>query len=140
MPSLRVMSSPADYIGRVQPDRGLGVQRMADPRVLGRIHELAGFTIVPGTLNVGLDQPFTRSPTTEYLASSELFPGWEAETGQAGYFFVLVTIAGQYRGVAMQADELGYPPDLVELMCEVHLRQTLDLSDGREIRFTAQDA
>lgn len=45
-------------------------------------------------------------------------------------------IAGRYRGVAMQAVEVGYPDDQVELICEVHLRQMLGLVDGDQITFS----
>jgi CTP-dependent riboflavin kinase len=49
---------------------------------------------------------------------------------------VPVLVAGRYRGVAFQADEPGYPADLVELLCEVHLRDTLGLHDGDPIGFS----
>jgi CTP-dependent riboflavin kinase len=47
-----------------------------------------------------------------------------------------VLIAGRYQGVVAQADEPDYPANLVELLSEVHLRQTLDLRDGDPISFT----
>jgi len=55
--------------------------------------------------------------------------------GQAGYFWARIVIADRYRGIAFQADEPGYPSDLVELICEVHLRDTLGLRDGDSITF-----
>ncbi len=47
-----------------------------------------------------------------------------------------VLVAGRYRGVAFQADEPGYPADQVELLWEVHLRDSLGLSDGDSIDFS----
>lgn len=109
---------------------------MAIRVVLRRIQEQAGFSIVPGTLNVNMTEPFIRPSNTIYVASRELSEEWEEQTGQAGYFLVPVTVGDRYRGVAMQADEPHYPPALVELMSEVHLRSALDLVDDSLIRFT----
>ncbi|MGI9611055.1 MAG: DUF120 domain-containing protein [Acidimicrobiia bacterium] len=130
------MSDRVEYTGHVQEGQGLGVERMANSVVLRRIQEQAGFSIVPGTLNVNMAQPFIRPSSTIYIPSRELSAEWEEQTGQAGYFLVPVTVGGQYRGIAMQADEPDYPPGLVELMSEVHLRSALDLVDDSLIRFT----
>jgi len=112
---------------------------MSDAELLNQLQQLAGYVIVPGTLNVRLPEPFSRPPTMLYLAASDIDPDFEAETGQAGFFFAPVMIAGHYRGVAMQAVEFGYPDDQVELLCEVHLRETLGLADGDEIAFSMLD-
>lgn len=108
---------------------------MADPETVRRASELAGFDVVPGTLNVRLPAPLERSPAWRYLPAAELGAEWETQTGQAGYFLAPVLIAGRYRGSAFQADEPDYPADQVELIAEVHLRTALDLADGDEIRF-----
>lgn len=55
-------------------------------------------------------------------------------------FFSPVTIAGQYRGVAMQAVEPGYPDHKVVLICEVYVRRALGLTDVDQITFSASDA
>ena len=108
---------------------------MADPIVCDRLRELLGLSLVPGTLNVRLAKPWDRTLTPAYLAAEEIDPDWEAETSQAGYFWSRVLIAGRYPGVAAQADEIGYPPNLVELLSGVHLRRRLGLIDGDEITF-----
>lgn len=111
---------------------------MAGSAILDQLQELAGFPVIPGTLNVRVPEPFN-PPTAIHLAAEVIDPGLEAETGQSGYSFTQVMIAGHYRGLAMQADEPGYPEDQVELICEVHLRQTLDLVDGSQIAFSLLD-
>jgi hypothetical protein len=91
---------------------------MAERAVTERLEELAGFSIVPGTLNVRLPRPLERSPSWRYVPAAEIRPDWEARTGQAGYFLAAVTVAGRYRGLAFQAvepGEPGYPPDQIEL-------------------------
>jgi CTP-dependent riboflavin kinase len=108
---------------------------MADPAILARMRQLAGFALVPGTLNVELPQPLERGVLSQYLAAAELDPAWETETGQAGYFIAEVLVAGRFRGLAFRADEPVYPADLIELLCEVRLRDALGLSDGDPITF-----
>ena len=118
------------------PGRGRGAELLADDRVLDRIEELFGLRVVPGTLNVRLVAPFERTQATRYVAASDIGPGWGATIGQAGYHLAPVLVEGRYRGIAFQADEPGYPEDLVEIMCEVHLRSSLGLEDGDPIAAT----
>ncbi len=133
------MSSRRDFTGIVQPGRGLGADRMAGAGILDPLRQLLGFSVVPGTLNVRLPEPFDRTLASLHLAAADIDSAWEAETDQAGYFFARVLIADDYRGVAMQAEERGYPSELVELICEVHLRGTLGLTDGDQISFSVLD-
>lgn len=130
------MRSQHDLSGIVKPGRGLGAVLMSDEAVMERLEELAGFTVVPGTLNVRLPQPLERGPRWRYVAAAEITPDWEARTGQAGYFLAPVLVADRYRGLAFQAVERGgpgYPPDQIELFCEAHLRRELGLGDGDRI-------
>ena len=136
------MRSQDDLSGIVEPGRGLGAGLMADKAVMERLEELAEFPVVPGTLNVRLPQPLERDPRWRYVAAAEITADWEARTGQAGYFLAPVLVAERYRGLAFQAVErggLGYPPDQIELFCEVHLRRELDLVDGDRISVLLND-
>ena len=111
---------------------------MAEGAVMNRLEKLAGFAIVPGTL-VRLPHALERGSRWRYVRAAEISPDWEAQSGQAGYFMVAVTIAQRYRGLAFQADEYGdaeYPADQIELVSEVHLRTELGLSDGDGIAFS----
>jgi protein-S-isoprenylcysteine O-methyltransferase Ste14 len=121
--------------GVVIPGWGRGRALLADDRVLERIEEVLGLRVVPGTLNVRLDAPFDRTLTSRYVAASEIGPAWEGTTGQAGYRLLPVLVSG-HRAIAFQADEPGYPEDLLEIMCEVHLRSTLELQDGDPVTVT----
>ena len=120
----------------MQPGRGLGAGLMTNRAVMEKLQELAGFPIVPGTLNVWLPGPLERGLSWRYVAAAEITSDWEARTGQSGYFLAPVTVAGRYRGLAFQAVERGghgYPPNQFELFCEVHLRRELGLGDGDRI-------
>ena len=131
-----------DLSGIVQPGRGLGAARTADPAILKLLQDLAGFSVVPGTLNLRLPEAPERGTHWHYVAATEIGPDWEARTGQAGYFLTRVKIAERYRGLAFQADEPaepGYPSHLIELFSEVHLRAALDLSDGDHLIVTLRE-
>jgi protein-S-isoprenylcysteine O-methyltransferase Ste14 len=129
-----------ELLGVVVQGSGRGADLLADDEVLGRIEENFGLRVVPGTLNVRLPAPFDRAVATGYVAASDVDPSWEARTAQAGYHVVPVVVAGRYRGIAFQADEPGYPEDLLEIMCEVHLRSVMGLRDGDPISVTTTSA
>ena len=126
----------------VEPGRGLGAALMADHGVMEKVEELSGFPLVPGTLNVRLPTPLERGPSWRCVPAEDLAPRWEARTGQTGYFLAPVTVARRYRGLAFQAVELGgrgYPPDQIELFCEVRLRAALRLEHSDPIAIRLDD-
>ena len=116
-------------IARVRPGQGLGAPRMADPEVMALLERTVGFRPVPGTLNLVLDAPFERPDSTEYIPASLIAPAWEAATGQAGYWLTPMLVGGVHEAVGFQADEPHYPPEQVELLCGVRLRDALSLAD-----------
>ena len=130
------MARGRDLSGVVMPGRGLGQERLAHSDTLARLQELLGFPVIPGTLNLRLPNPLERNLFSRYVPAAEIGAGWEADTGQAGYFLAPILVADRFRGAAFQADEPGYPPDQVELLCEVHLRRTLGLRDGDRVAFS----
>ena len=66
------MASPGkNYRGIVVPGRGFGAQRMANPSLLQVLQRFTNLTLVPGTLNVRLPQPFDGT-LTGYLTEDDL--------------------------------------------------------------------
>jgi riboflavin kinase, archaea type len=125
-----------DLSGTVVPGRGLGSELMRDSRLAARFAEIAGFQLVPGTLNVRLPGPVVRDERWRFLASDEIAPDWARRSGQAGYFLAEVLAEGRYRALAFQAAEPegpGYPPEQIELLSDTHLRSALGLADGDAI-------
>jgi CTP-dependent riboflavin kinase len=112
---------------------------MAGSDVLARMRDLVGFALVPGTLNLRFPRSFERRLLRAYISAEEIDPRWESLTGQAGYFIAAARVADRYRGLAFQADEPGYPDDLLEVLCEVHLRHALGLHDGDRLTLTLPD-
>jgi riboflavin kinase len=119
-----------ELVGRVRAGAGLGAPRMSDPHVMELISRSVGFRPVPGTLNVILEQPFDRELATGYVSARDLSPTWQEDVGQAGYWLTPIVVAGTFEGVAVQANEEGYPPEQIEVLCAVRLRDALGLADG----------
>ena len=136
------MASPGKtYRGVVVPGRGFGAQRMANPSLLQALKRLTDLTLVPGTLNVRLPQPFDGT-LTGYLTEDDLGGNvWRDHApNRQGIRFGEVLIAGQYRGIMFQGDEPEYPPNLVEIMSDHHLRDMLGLQDGDTLEFAVLEA
>jgi CTP-dependent riboflavin kinase len=134
--------SADDLNGMAVPGRGLGPELMRDSEVAAWFGELAGFPLVPGTLNVCLPRPVARDGRWRYLSSEEIAPDWTERSGQTGYFLAAVVVDGTHRTPAFQAVEpegSGYPPDQIELLSDTHLRSALGLSDGDAIAVSLAD-
>ena len=126
-----------NYRGIVVPGRGFGAQRMANPAVLQAAQRLTALTLVPGTLNVRLPQPFD-GLLPLYLTEDDLGGNvWRDHTpNRTGIRCGEVLIAGRYCGIVFQGDEPEYPPAQVEILSDHHLRATLGLRDGDMLAFT----
>ena len=90
------MALPQDLSGTVQPGRGLGAGLMADHAVMERLRELAGFAIVPGTLNVRLPRPLDRGSSWRYVAATEISPDSGGAKRAGGLFPRPVVIAERH--------------------------------------------
>ena len=99
-----------EFRGVVVPGRGFGAQHMANPAVLHTAQRLTALTLVPGTLNVRLPQPFD-GLLPWYLTEADL--GGNVWKDHAPNRTVIrcggVLIAGRYRGMMFQGDEPEYP-------------------------------
>jgi CTP-dependent riboflavin kinase len=130
-------SSAKEFRGIVVPGRGFGAQRMANPTVLYAAQRLTGLTLISGTLNVRLPQPFD-GLLPWYLTEADLGGNvWRDHApNRTGIRWGEVLIAGRYRGMVFQGDEPEYPSEQVEIMSDHHLRDTLGLHDGDPLTFS----
>jgi len=128
-----------ELVGRVRAGAGLGAPRMSDPHVMELISRSVGFRPVPGTLNVVLEQPFDRELATGYVSAGDLSPTWQEDVGQAGYWLTPIVVAGTFEGVAVQANEPGYPSEQIEVLCAVRLREALGLADGDSLTISVAE-
>src|SRR5256885_11739491 len=96
----------------VVPGRGFGAQCKTNPAVLQAALRLTALTLVPGTLNVRLPQPFD-GLLPWYFTEDELCGHvWKDHApNRTGIRWREVLIAGHYRGIVFQGDEPAFPPD-----------------------------
>ena len=114
--------------GKVYSGKGEGKKFVALPWVERQIKEKLGFIPYAGTLNIRLGR--------EGLANKKMLTKAER--------IEIVPVKGYCRGYLIKAKISGldcgiivplvaaYPPDVVEVVAAVFLRQSLHLSDGNE--------
>lgn len=87
-----------------------------------------GFDPYPGTLNLQLQ----KKSDLDELKKAEGIRIVPEEGYEEGHCFRAL-VMGMVWGAVVVLDFPGYPPDLLEVMAAVNLRQTLRLHDGMEI-------
>ena len=87
---------------------------MSRPVTEQAIAQMTGLKIVPGTLNVRMDKPFT-GILSRYVSLKEL-GGIPDIPNRKGLRFGAIRIAGRFAGFAFQGDEPEYSPFNVELI------------------------
>lgn len=114
---------------------------MLKPGGLEGFQELVGLTIIPGTLNIKLSEPFDLS-LLNYLRFADV--GWEFDPatqgikyeGEIGVYYRRATIANEYPACLLI---FTWVTDIyidAELVSPHHLRTVLNLQDGDIIEFT----
>jgi CTP-dependent riboflavin kinase len=129
------------YQGIVRTGRGAGAGFMSAPGVLGGIEQMVGLSVLPGTLNAALTEPFNLS-LLDYVDFARV--GLEINLaelgidyqGEPGVHYGRITIAGEYPGIVLFFTWVDNPGLDAELVSPHHLRDTLGLSDGDTIEFT----
>lgn len=129
------------YRGKVETGIGGAVGEMLKPGGLEGFQELVGLTIIPGTLNIKLSEPFDLS-LLNYLRFADV--GWEFDPatqgikyeGEIGVYYRRATIANEYPACLLI---FTWVTDIyidAELVSPHHLRTVLNLQDGDIIEFT----
>lgn len=114
--------------GKVASGLGEGRYYISREGYRRQFSEKLGFDPSPGTLNLKLDEPFT----IEDSDSIEI-EGFSDEGRSFGGCRCLPAEVGGVRGAVVRPERTGYPPDLLELIAPVNLREALSLSDGDEV-------
>jgi riboflavin kinase len=122
------------FRGTVVSGEGNGRRYLALPWVKGQIEKKLGYTIYLGTLNLKLSKA--------YIQKNKLLKKTKTDTisPQDGYCKGLLfkaDIAGLKCGVVVPEAE-GYPEDLIEIIAEVSLRETLSLKDGEVVTVSVE--
>ncbi len=128
------------YTGTVESGIGEARIEMVKSGGLNDWKILTGLEILPGTLNLLLEQPFDLS-LLKYLSFAEI--GWDFDPstqghgfkGDIGMHYHRINIAGIYPGiVAFWTWAPGINTN-AELISTVHLRTVLGLRDGDKVSF-----
>jgi riboflavin kinase len=98
-----------------------------------QFNEKLGFDPYPGTLNIRLTEPFVQAEHEAVNISG--FKGENRTFG--GCKCYPVRIKG-VRGAIIRPDRTSYPPNLIEIIAPIKLRQSLGLQDGDEVEVTLE--
>ena len=132
------------YRGTVKTGRGLGASEMSAPGSLEGFRLLTGLSVIPGTLNIDLAEPFDLS-LLKYNTFAEL--GWAFDPatqgikyeGEIGIHHGQAIVAGKYPACLIFFTWVNDPYTDAELISLHHLRSVLNLRDGDILEFTLAD-
>ena len=114
--------------GKVYTGKGEGKKFVTLPWVEQQIGEKLGFVPFAGTLNIRLDREgLTNKKMLTKASHIEITP----ERGYCKGVLIKAKISGLDCAIIIPLVE-GYPPDVVEIISPVFLRQQLHLADGSE--------
>lgn len=119
--------------GRVVTGLGEGQYYISLDGYRKQLSEKLGFDPYPGTLNIKLNEPF--APAEHEAVKIEGFKGENRTFG--GCKCYPVKIKG-VRGAIIRPDRTSYPPNLIEIIAPIKLRQSLSLKDGDEVEVTLE--
>ncbi|UCH50783.1 MAG: DUF120 domain-containing protein [Chloroflexota bacterium] len=128
------------YRGFVKTGRGAGALEMTEPGSLEEFQRLTGLSIIPGTLNIDLTEPFDLT-LLNYATFAEL--GWTIDLskqgirydGEIGMHYGRATVANRYPACVFFWTWVDDIYTDAELVSPHHLRSTLNLKDGDMVEF-----
>ena len=129
------------YQATVRSGRGKAVEVHSAPGVLDGIERLTGLSVIPGTFNIYLSQPFDMT-LLKYASLAEM--GWGdfdlSEVGidydgEVGVHWGRIIVADKYPACLIIPTWRDRPLN-AEMMSPHHLRNTLSVQDGDTIEFT----
>jgi CTP-dependent riboflavin kinase len=129
------------YRGIIKTGIGGAVAEMSKPGSLEEFRRLLGLSIIPGTLNIKLAEPFDLS-LLKYVKFSDI--GWEfdpatqgiAYDGEIGAYYRRVLVADRYPAYIVIFTWVTDIYTDAELVSPYHLRSTLGLKDRDVVEFT----
>ncbi len=133
------------YRGLVKTGRGAGALEMSAPGTLEGFKQLIGLSVIPGTLNIDLTEPFDLA-LLKYVSFADL--DWEIDLRKLGIKFD--GEIGMYYGRSVIADKcpgcvifFTWVTDIytdAELISPYHLRKALGLKDGDIVEFRLSES
>ena len=132
------------YRGFVKTGRGNGALEMSEPGSLEGFQRLTGLSVIPGTLNIDLAEPFDLA-LLKYATLDEL--GWSIDLskqgikydGEIGMHYGPATVANRYPAYVIFFTWVDDVYTDAELISPYHLRNALGLRDGDMVDFTLSE-
>lgn len=127
------------YRGTVRTGRGGSTDVMSVPAAIEWNKKLTGLSVIPGTLNIILTQPF-KLYLLDYFRFSDIGVQLDIRAmgidfdGEQGFHYGRVSVAGEYPA-ALIIFTWNPDPNYAELISPHHLRSALGLEDGDTIEF-----
>ena len=126
------MAQGRKITGVVFSDLGRAASFMSVDRVRKTLGEKLGFFPYPGTLNLRLETDEAMEWWREARARRGIeIPSEDPAHCHARCF--LVEIEGKRRGAVILPEVAGYPPDKVEVIAPVRLKDELGVKDGERV-------
>ena len=119
--------------GKVVTGLGEGQYYISLDGYRNQFNEKLGFDPYPGTLNIRLTEPFV--PAEHEAVKIAGFKGENRTFG--GCKCYPVRIKG-VRAAIIRPDRTSYPPNLIEIIAPIKLRQSPGLQDGDEVEVTLE--
>ena len=132
------------YRGVVRTGRGGAVGVMSRPGGLEGFKLMTGLSIIPGTLNIKLTEPFDLA-LLKYLRFADVGFEFDPATqgieynGEIGMYYGRATVAERYPAYFLIFTWVADIFTDAELVSPHHLRNTLNLQDGDTVEFTLAD-
>jgi CTP-dependent riboflavin kinase len=128
------------YRGFVKTGRGFGALEMSTPGSLEEFQRLTGLSVIPGTLNIDLSEPFDLA-LLNYATFAEL--GWTINlskqgikyNGEIGMHYGRVTVANKYPACIFFWTWVDDIYTDAELISPHYLRSALDIQNGDIVEF-----
>ena len=119
-------------LGRVVGGLGQGQYYISRKGYRNQFFQKLGFVPFPGTLNIKLDEPFNPGPHQILIEGFR-----EDERSFGGCKCYKIKLNG-LEGAIIRPDRSSYPPDLVEIISTLRLRDELRLDDGDIVELILQ--
>ena len=119
-------------LGRVVGGLGQGQYYISRKGYRHQFIQKLGFVPFPGTLNIKLDEPFNPGPHQILIEGFR-----EDERSFGGCKCYKIKLNG-LEGAIIRPDRSSYPPDLVEIISPLRLRDELRLDDGDIVELILQ--
>ena len=103
-----------------------------------QIEEKLGFTPLPGTLNIKLDQENTIIRRSLDFRKSIRIDGFRSDNRTFGGGICLPIMIEDIKGAIIQPERTHYPEDIVEIIAPINLRNHLNLKDGSKMKINIE--